>query len=103
MPEENVLPKMKPMVVAEHHPTVVAIDPHFFSFNFLPLGSGGNRRRHCNLGTFAAASNCARKRTARVAGNRLFFSRCFLTVRVVRVSRLEGKEDAESNNCDAYG
>ncbi|PYU79843.1 MAG: hypothetical protein DMG50_22270 [Acidobacteria bacterium] len=32
MPEEKVLPKMKPMVLAEHHPTVVAIDPHFFPF-----------------------------------------------------------------------
>src|SRR5437763_14990779 len=37
MPEEKVLPKMKPMVLAEHHPTVVAIDPHFFPFLSFPL------------------------------------------------------------------
>ena len=103
MPEENVLPKMKLMVLAEHHPTVVAIDPHFFSFNLLPLGSGENRRRHCNLGTYASASICARKRAACVGGDGLLFSRCFLTLRFVRVGRLEGKEDANSHNCDAHG
>src|SRR5882762_8482312 len=103
MPEEKVLPKMKPMILAEHHPTVVAIDPHFFPFHFLPLGSSGNRRRHCNLDSWAAASICARNRAACAAGNGLLFSRCFLTLRVVRVGRLEGKENPQSNNCDAYG
>jgi hypothetical protein len=56
MPEEKVLPKMKPMILAEHHPTVVAIDPHFLPFHFLPLGSSGNSGRHCNRDTCAAAS-----------------------------------------------
>jgi hypothetical protein len=71
MPEENILPKMKPMVLAEHHPTVVAIDPHLFPFHFLPLGYGGNSRRHCNRDTWAAAGICARKRSACVGRNRL--------------------------------
>jgi hypothetical protein len=31
MPEEKVLLKMKPMVLAEHHPTVVAINLHLLS------------------------------------------------------------------------
>src|SRR5205809_5686941 len=39
MPEEKVLPKMKPMVLAEHHPAVVAIDPHSFPRRFLPVVS----------------------------------------------------------------
>jgi hypothetical protein len=73
VPEEKVLPKMKPMVLAEHHPTVVAVDPHFFPFNFLPPGSGGNRRRHCSLDTGAAASIRARKRTSCAGGNGLLF------------------------------
>src|SRR5438034_5906773 len=102
MPEEKVLPKMKPMVLAEHHPTVVAIDPHFFPFHFLPLGSGGNSGRHCNRNTCAAASICDRKRSACVGGNRLLFSRCFLTLRVVGMGCLEGKENAQSHNCDAH-
>src|ERR1700687_2712761 len=103
MPEENVLPKMKPMVLAEHHPTVVAIDPHLFPFHFLPLGYGGNSRRHCNRDTWAAAGICARKRSACVGRKRLIFSRCFLTLRVVRMGCLKGKEDAQSHNCDAHG
>jgi len=37
MPEEKVLLKMIPMVLAEHHPTVVAIDPHFFLSTFSRL------------------------------------------------------------------
>jgi hypothetical protein len=103
MPEEKVLPKMIPMVLAEHHPTIVAIDPHLFPLHFLPLGYSGNSRRHSSLGTCAAASTCARKRTACAGGNRLLFSRCFLTLRVVRMGGLEGKENAQSSNCDAYG
>jgi len=103
MPEEKVLPKMKPMVLAEHHPAVVAINPHFFPFHFLPLGYGGNSGGHCNRDSCAAASIRARKRSACVGGNRLLFSRCFLTLRVVRMGCLEGKENAQSNNCDAYG
>ena len=103
MPEEKVLPKMKPMILAEHHPAVVAIDPHFFPFHFLPLGSGGNSGRHCSRDTCAAASICDRKRSVGVGGNRLLFCRCFLTLRVVRMGGLEGKENPQSNNCDAYG
>jgi hypothetical protein len=103
MPEEKVLPKMIPMVLAEHHPTVVAIDPHFFSFHFFPLGYGGDRRRHGNRDSCATAGICARKRCACAGWNRLLFSGCFLTLRVVRVGRLEGKKDAQSNNGDAYG
>jgi hypothetical protein len=91
------------MILAEHHPTVVAIDPHFFPFNFLPLGSGGNRRRHCNLDTCAAASICARKRPTYVGRNSLLFTRRFLVLKIVRVGRLEGKKDAQSHNCDAHG
>jgi hypothetical protein len=44
MPEEKVLPKMKPMILAEHHPTVVAIDPHFLPFTFsrlVPVATAG--------------------------------------------------------------
>ena len=103
MPEENVLPKMKPMVFAEHHPAVLAIDPHFFPYRFLLVCASGNSRRHRNLDTCAAASICARKRTACVGGNSLLFTRRFLVLKIVRVGRLKGREDARSNNCDANG
>ena len=62
MPEEKVLPKVKPMVLAEHHPAVVAIDPDFFPFSF-PLVCFCGNRRHGKLDSCAAASICARKRT----------------------------------------
>jgi hypothetical protein len=68
MPEEKVLPKMKPMVLAEHHPAVVAIDPHFFPFNFLPLGSGGNRRRHCNRDTWPPRASALERGAPVLAG-----------------------------------
>ncbi len=132
MPEEKVLPKVKPMVLAEHHAAVVATDPHFFPFSFPLVWFGGNSRRHGNLDSCAAASICARKRTTCVGGNRLLFSRRFLilegarqgvsslaardrqasvrssALRVVellprRVGCLEGRDDAQSNNCDAHG
>ena len=70
MPEEKVLPKVKPMVLAEHHPAVVAIDPHFFRFRFLPVSVRGNRRRHSGLDGCGATSICARKRTTCVGGGR---------------------------------
>src|SRR2546421_11480297 len=75
MPEEKVLPKMKPMVLAEHHPAVVAIDPHFFPYSFLPVCVTGNSRRHCNPDSCTAASICARKRTTRIGGDRLLLYR----------------------------
>src|SRR5438552_4632607 len=84
MPEEEVLPKMKPMVLAEHHPAVVAIDPHSFPRRFLPVGVSRNRRRRGNLDAGPAASICARKRPTCVGGNRLFFSRCFLILKGAR-------------------
>jgi len=83
MPEEMVLPKMKPMILAEHHPAVVAIDPHSFPLRFLPVGVSGNRRRRGNLDACPAASICARKRPC-VGGNRLFFSGCFLILKGAR-------------------
>src|SRR5437588_12844157 len=73
MPEEKVLPKMKPMVLAEHHPAVVAIDPHFFSFRLLPVCATGNSRRRCSPDTCAAAGICARRRPTCVGGNCLLF------------------------------
>src|SRR2546421_11146444 len=75
MPKEKVLPKMKPMVLAEHHPAVVAIDPHFFPYSFLPVCVTGNSRRHCNRDSCTAASICARKRTTRIGGDRLLLYR----------------------------
>ncbi|OLE47047.1 MAG: hypothetical protein AUG46_07715 [Acidobacteria bacterium 13_1_20CM_3_58_11] len=78
MPEEKVLPKMKPMVLAEHHPAVVAINPHSLPLRFLPVGATGNRRRCGNLDVCPAASICARKRPTCVGGNNLFFFRSFL-------------------------
>jgi len=84
MPEEKVLPKMKPMVLAEHHPAVVAIDPHSFSLRFLPVCVSGDSRSGCNLDAGPAASICARKRPTCCGGNRLFFSRCFLILKGAR-------------------
>src|SRR5205085_4675996 len=79
MPEEKVLPKMKPMVLAEHHPAVVAINPHSLPLRFLPVGATGNRRRCGNLDVCPAASIiCARKRPTCVGGDNLFFFRSFL-------------------------
>jgi len=84
MPEEKVLPKMKPMILAEHHPAVVAIDPHSFPRRFLPVSVSGDSRSGCNLDACQAASICARKRPTCVGGNRLFFSRCFLILKGAR-------------------
>jgi hypothetical protein len=84
VPEEKVLPKMKPMVLAEHHPAVVAIDPHFFPFSFPPVCFCGNSRRHGNLYSCAAANIGGRKRTTCVGGNRLLFSRFFLLLKGAR-------------------
>jgi len=129
MPEKKVLPKMKPMVLAQHHPAVVAVDPHFFPYRFLPVC--GNSRRHGNPDTCVAASICARKRPTGIGGSGLLISRCFLILKGARgrqgvpspaatdrltsalgivellanprqAERLEGKEEAHSNNCDAH-
>jgi len=81
MPEEKVLPKMKPMILAEHHPAVVAIDPQSFPRRFLPVCVSGDSRSGCNLDACPAASICAQKRPTCVGGNRLFFSGCFLILK----------------------
>src|SRR6266852_2281030 len=42
MPEEKVVPKMKPVVLAEHHPAIAAIHPHFFPYSspsFVSVGT----------------------------------------------------------------
>src|ERR1700757_2942038 len=70
MPEEKVVPKMKPVVFAEHHPAIVAIDPHFFPYNSPLVCFSGNSRRHCNY---------------------LLLSRRFLMLRGVRGGSFEGK------------
>jgi len=33
MSEENILPNMKPMILAEHHPAILAVFPHTTSSN----------------------------------------------------------------------
>jgi hypothetical protein len=105
MPEEKVLAKVKPMVLAEYHPAVVAIDPHAFPFSLPPVCFGGNSRTHGKLDTRAAASISARKRTTCVGRNRLLFSRRFLILEGARqgVSGLAARDRPTSAGNSALG
>src|SRR4029077_616291 len=48
MPVEKIYAQMSPMVLAEHHPDVMAIGPHFFLYGTLLVCLDGNsRRRRC--------------------------------------------------------
>src|SRR6266853_3717531 len=80
IPVEKVLPKMKPMVLAQHHPDVMAIGPHFFLYGTRPVCFAGNGRRRCGRDACIVPSNCARRRTAGIVENRdtLLCPRCFL-------------------------
>ena len=43
MPKEKVLPKMKPVVLAEHHPAIMGILPHTNTLLAMRMSGRGNR------------------------------------------------------------
>src|ERR1700730_13155980 len=47
MPVEKIYAEMSPMVLAEHHPDVLAIGPHFFLDGTLPACFACSHRRRC--------------------------------------------------------
>jgi len=89
MPVEKVYPKMSPMVLAEHHPDVMAIGPHFFLYGSLPACFAGSSRRRCGRDACIVSSSCARRRTGAFGENphTLRFSRRFLILNGVRAPR----------------
>lgn len=60
MPVEKIYAEMSPMVLAEHHPDVLAIGPHFFMYGSLPGCFAGSNRRRCGRDAYTVPSSCAR-------------------------------------------
>src|SRR6266852_3409582 len=56
MSVEKVVPTMKPVVLAEHHPAILAIYPHFFLYDSLLVCFSGNSRTHSICDACAAGN-----------------------------------------------
>src|ERR1700674_2188201 len=80
MPVEKINAEMSPMILAEHHPHVLAIGPHLFLCGSLPACFAGSNRKRCGRDARIVPSSCGRRRTAAFGENPhpLRFTRRFL-------------------------
>jgi len=61
---EKIHAEMSPMVLAKHHPDVMAIGPHFFLYGTLPACFAGSNRRCCGRDGCIVPRSWARRRAA---------------------------------------
>jgi hypothetical protein len=77
VPEEKVLFKVKPMVLAEYHPTIWPIRPDLLAQEISVAWFAGNNRRHCTLDACAAMNIRVRIGVTCIGGHALLLTRRF--------------------------